>query len=639
MRTIAEYKNRYAGRRFVIVGKGPTRFQYENLGETDDPIIFINDAVQFDHAALPSIETFFFAHDPAQAIWLTSELKATAVLPLRDSVDSAGISMLSVAGLETRLQSPQVVTYNWDRWWHEHRNVAEELAGAVRDRSRIEHAGSLFVASGTVHSAIHFAWWCGASQITFIGCDGFFRDATQSYDPRIDCRSQGKPRGMFRRIRRDQDWLCDVLGLSAEYVNERHLAKMMPAQAHTIWFGDGVPRWVSHNVTQFREVNPDWEVTLWRQPPEDMAPDLLRLMADLPQFCTQKDVMSYWLLKHYGGVFFDADVVALRSFEPLRRYDTFIARDPSGRCNCAVMGAAPGASGAVRLLARVRELAATGAGPGGHRTTFGPKMLTEMFGRIEEARDDEAVDVLPLHYFYLFGDQKEAHCWWKGDDAIKQQAFDARRNAMTDGTPPYAIHLWGVEGSSKRAPPCPRADALLYRLRSMFNGRADLVGAEVGVFAGKMATNVLQTLPQARYYMVDNWELPPPHSSYWGNVDGSTTDIHNVRDHCMRHTCMAGDRRVFIECDSAEAAKQVPDNELDWVFIDADHRYEAVCKDLAAWWPKVRSGGLFAGHDFENPVGGGKWNVERAVREFLGERGLLDKLELGAEFTWFVVKP
>lgn len=49
---------------------------------------------------------------------------------------------------------------------------------------------------------------------------------------------------------------------------------------------------------------------------------------------------------------------------------------------------------------------------------------------------------------------------------------------------------------------------------------------------------------------------------------------------------------------SLEIAPLIPDNSLDFIYIDADHHYNAVKADLAAWVPKVRPGGIIAGHDY-----------------------------------------
>lgn len=60
------------------------------------------------------------------------------------------------------------------------------------------------------------------------------------------------------------------------------------------------------------------------------------------------------------------------------------------------------------------------------------------------------------------------------------------------------------------------------------------------------------------------------------------------------------------------AACHFADHSLDFVFIDADHDYEYVKKDIDAWFPKVKKGGILAGHDYHV----GQNNVERAVKEW-----------------------
>ena len=58
-----------------------------------------------------------------------------------------------------------------------------------------------------------------------------------------------------------------------------------------------------------------------------------------------------------------------------------------------------------------------------------------------------------------------------------------------------------------------------------------------------------------------------------------------------------------------EACKHIPDGHLDFVFIDADHTYEGVKRDIELWEPKVQENGLIMGHDLN-------WgSVARAVGE------------------------
>jgi len=70
-----------------------------------------------------------------------------------------------------------------------------------------------------------------------------------------------------------------------------------------------------------------------------------------------------------------------------------------------------------------------------------------------------------------------------------------------------------------------------------------------------------------------------------------------------------------IQSDSAAAASHFEDGSLDGVFIDAAHDYNSVVKDVAAWFPKVKPGGIFAGHDYP-------WHeVQKAVDEHAEANG------------------
>ena len=66
-----------------------------------------------------------------------------------------------------------------------------------------------------------------------------------------------------------------------------------------------------------------------------------------------------------------------------------------------------------------------------------------------------------------------------------------------------------------------------------------------------------------------------------------------ARVHAWRHH--AGNLR-FLKAYSVDAAAKVSEP-VDLVFIDADHRFEAVRQDVQAWLPKLRDGGILALHD------------------------------------------
>src|ERR1700741_1198662 len=59
---------------------------------------------------------------------------------------------------------------------------------------------------------------------------------------------------------------------------------------------------------------------------------------------------------------------------------------------------------------------------------------------------------------------------------------------------------------------------------------------------------------------------------------------------------------------SWEFADRFSDESVDFIWLDADHHYESVIKEINAWWPKLKNGGIMAGHDYSD------WGVEMAVR-------------------------
>lgn len=82
----------------------------------------------------------------------------------------------------------------------------------------------------------------------------------------------------------------------------------------------------------------------------------------------------------------------------------------------------------------------------------------------------------------------------------------------------------------------------------------------------------------------------------------------------FRHNVMvAGLSGIVREIreDSAKAAERFADGSVDFVFIDADHEYEGVARDLDAWIPKLSARGVISGHDWSDHWPG----VKRAVRE------------------------
>jgi predicted O-methyltransferase YrrM len=132
-------------------------------------------------------------------------------------------------------------------------------------------------------------------------------------------------------------------------------------------------------------------------------------------------------------------------------------------------------------------------------------------------------------------------------------------------------------------------------------------GAEIGVYKGETSKLLLETFPDLILYMVDIWEGENVGKDIYADESAYEATLNNVAPF--------GGRAIIIRADSVGVSKHIKDGSLDFVFIDAAHDYDSVKKDIEAWYPKVRKGGLVTGHDYNKIRFPG---VVRAVDERFG---------------------
>jgi SAM-dependent methyltransferase len=85
-----------------------------------------------------------------------------------------------------------------------------------------------------------------------------------------------------------------------------------------------------------------------------------------------------------------------------------------------------------------------------------------------------------------------------------------------------------------------------------------------------------------------------------------------------------GNRSVILKARFQDTVNLFP-NVFDFIYIDGLHSYNAVARDIASWWPKLKPGGLFAGHDylkFKHSESGYQWGVVEAVNEHVDKYSL-----------------
>jgi len=154
------------------------------------------------------------------------------------------------------------------------------------------------------------------------------------------------------------------------------------------------------------------------------------------------------------------------------------------------------------------------------------------------------------------------------------------------------------------------------------------LGAEIGVLNADTSCHLLEEFPRLRMVCVDPWRPYDEHEPI--RTGDKMSDFEKIALTRLGHY---QDRAMIIKDFSVNAAPRIPDHSLDFVFIDALHTYDAVKADIRAWYPKVRPGGIVAGHDYNWP------GVRQAVDEFAAHYEIKGFCTPLASDIWFFVRP
>jgi len=164
-------------------------------------------------------------------------------------------------------------------------------------------------------------------------------------------------------------------------------------------------------------------------------------------------------------------------------------------------------------------------------------------------------------------------------------------------------------------------------------------GVEVGVRKGDYSVVLLQRSKLARLFSVDPWmEFPKEEWDDKANVTQAQQDA--IYKLAVQQLCPFRLRSVIMRMTSSDAASHFKHEEMDFVYLDAQHHFYGIQSDLQLWYPIVKKGGVLAGHDYlDGEIEGvGSFGVKSAVDWFLG--GRLHKLFVTEEEwpTWYFVK-
>jgi len=136
---------------------------------------------------------------------------------------------------------------------------------------------------------------------------------------------------------------------------------------------------------------------------------------------------------------------------------------------------------------------------------------------------------------------------------------------------------------------------------------------EIGVWKGGstayMGVEILNSKKSIKFDAIDTFEGSKEHGEVIGLYEEAKANLKPLIDLGVVN---------LIKGNSLNEISRYPDQSIDFCFIDGSHEYEDVKKDILAYLPKVKSGGILAGHDYDNAWKG----VIQAVDETLGKNNI-----------------
>jgi hypothetical protein len=149
------------------------------------------------------------------------------------------------------------------------------------------------------------------------------------------------------------------------------------------------------------------------------------------------------------------------------------------------------------------------------------------------------------------------------------------------------------------------------------------VYAEVGVFKGSLSDELYKRLTPSKLVLIDLFEGYNPS----GDQDGNNFTYADMpTEHDLMKKRYSTDPNVqILKGDSSTLLSQFPDNTFDMIYIDGDHTYEGVKKDIQVAFHKVKPNGWIMGHDYEMNMAKARthysFGVRQAVDEFCTSHG------------------
>ncbi len=138
------------------------------------------------------------------------------------------------------------------------------------------------------------------------------------------------------------------------------------------------------------------------------------------------------------------------------------------------------------------------------------------------------------------------------------------------------------------------------------------IGVEIGVDKAEFSKHIMDKSGISKYYCIDTWQddfgsnYKPGYYNKQGNVR-----LEEARTILSEH--IKSEKAILVRKTGLAASKYFGSESIDFCYIDGDHSLGGVYNDIMAWTPKVKVGGIIAGHDYKDGPASG-------ITDFFGKQ-------------------
>ena len=143
---------------------------------------------------------------------------------------------------------------------------------------------------------------------------------------------------------------------------------------------------------------------------------------------------------------------------------------------------------------------------------------------------------------------------------------------------------------------------------------------EVGVWKGDFSKQIWNIANPNLLVLVDSWTFDETIRGCAPQVNGEEPLNQNFFDQAKKDTYNKFENYQnvhILDLNSLDAASNYADNFFDYIYIDAEHTYEAVSRDLKAWYPKLKKNGTLFGDDYYWREADDTLSLHKAYQEFI----------------------